>query len=72
MVALLNFSNPFVVEKNAPGSGIGVVLMQEKHPIAYISNCKQHFRAIVCIEATNNQLELPPIQAYTMCFMCLS
>lgn len=37
IVALPNFSKTFVVETDASGSVIGVVLMQVKHPIAYIS-----------------------------------
>lgn len=36
-LALPNFSQPFVIETNANCYGMGVVLMQQKHPIAYIS-----------------------------------
>ena len=37
VLALLNFHEIFVVETNALIEGIGAVLMQRGHPIAYIS-----------------------------------
>lgn len=37
ILALPNFEQPFVVETDASGSGLGTVLIQDKQPIAYFS-----------------------------------
>jgi len=36
-LALSNFNQPFVIETDASGVGIGVVLMQAGHPLAFLS-----------------------------------
>lgn len=37
VLALLDFTQPFHIDTNASGSGIGVVLHQNGHPLAFIS-----------------------------------
>jgi hypothetical protein len=37
VLGLPNFSKPFVIECDTLGGGIGVVLMQEGRPLAYLS-----------------------------------
>lgn len=37
VLMLLNFSKPFAIETDASSKGIGVVLLQNNHPLPYVS-----------------------------------
>jgi hypothetical protein len=37
ILALPNFDKPFMIEIDASDSGVGAVLMQDGHPLAYLS-----------------------------------
>lgn len=47
VLALLDFSKPFCIETDASGMSMGAVLMQNLHPIAYISKAFSNRNAMM-------------------------
>lgn len=64
VLSLPDFNIPFVLETNAFGMGMGVVLMQRGHPIAYFS--KQFFPKLLC--SSTYIRELHAITAAVKCW----
>jgi RNase H-like domain found in reverse transcriptase len=53
VLSLSDFSKPFVIETNASQVGIGVVLMQDGRPLAFISK-KLIIKIRVCLPMKRN------------------
>lgn len=49
VLALINYSDMFIIDTDASGICIGVLLMQQGHPISYISKSLAHKHKTVCM-----------------------
>lgn len=77
VLALSDFSKPFVVETDASGHGVGAVLMQGGHPLAYLSKAlgprsmglstyeKEYLAILLAIEQCRSYLQHAEFQILT-------
>lgn len=49
ILASPDYDKPFIIDTDASGSGIGAVLMQQGHPIAYISKSLSPKHQAMCV-----------------------
>lgn len=49
LLALPNYDKPFIIENDASGLKIGVVLIQQGHPIAYIGKSLEPRHQAMCV-----------------------
>jgi hypothetical protein len=77
ILALPNFDKPFDVETDASDMGVGAVLMQDKHPLAFISKAlgpklrglstyeKEYVALLLIVEQWRPYLQLREFHIYT-------
>ena len=77
VLALPDFSPPFSVETDASGTGIGAVLMQNGHPLAYLSRAlgprsrglstyeKEYMAILMAVEQWRSYLQHAEFQIVT-------
>jgi transposase InsO family protein len=77
VLAMPNFSKPFVIETDASGTGIGAVLMQQGHPLAFLSKTlsprlqglstyeKEYLAILLAVEHWRSYLQLAEFQILT-------
>jgi hypothetical protein len=77
VLALPDFSKPFVIETDASGMGVGAVLMQQGHPLAFLSKSlsprlqglstyeKEYLAILMAVEQWHSYLQLAEFQILT-------
>ena len=77
ILAMPNFSKPFVIETDASGTGVGAVLMQQGHPLAFLSKSlnprlqglstyeKEYLAILMAVEQWRSYLQLAEFQILT-------
>ena len=77
VLAMPNFSKPFVIETDASGTGVGAVLMQQGHPLAFLSKSlsprlqglstyeKEYLAILMAVEQWHSYLQLAEFQILT-------
>jgi hypothetical protein len=61
VLGLLDFNKPFQLQTDASDSGVGAVLMQESHPLAFVSKSLGPHQRIINLLVT---IVMPPPQRF--------